>query len=52
MSLVYVTLTNGFDKKFVPTFYNYFLKIELNCDKENHVNFKIHAVFKRRRSLT
>ena len=28
------------DKKFVLTFYNSFLKIELNCDKINHVNFK------------
>ena len=30
---------NGFDKKFLLTFYNSFLKIELNCDKD-HVNFK------------
>ena len=31
---------NAFDKKFVLAFYNCFLEIELNCDKENHVNFK------------
>ena len=35
-----MTLTNEFDKKNVLAFYNYFLKIELNYDKENHVNFK------------
>ena len=33
-------LMNDFDKNFVLTFYNSFLKVELNCDKENHVNFK------------
>ena len=27
-------------KKFALAFYNSFLKIELNCDKINHVNFK------------
>ena len=26
---------NDFDKIFLPSFYNYFLKIELNFDKEN-----------------
>ena len=31
---------NAFDKKIVLAFYNYFLKLELNCDKENNVNFK------------
>ena len=31
---------NACDRKFVLAFYNSFLKIELNCDKENHVNFK------------
>ena len=33
-------LTSDFDKKFVLAFYDFFLKIELSCDKENHVNFK------------
>ena len=33
-------LMNDFDKNFVLTFYNSFLKVELNCDKENHVIFK------------
>ena len=35
-------LMNDFDNKFqfVLAFYNSFLKIELNCNKENHVNFK------------
>ena len=28
-------LVNDFDKIFVLTFYNYFLEIELDCDKEN-----------------
>ena len=27
-------------KKFELALYNYFLKIELNYDRENHVNFK------------
>ena len=27
-------------KKFVLAFYNSFLKRELYCDKENHVNFE------------
>ena len=27
-------------KKVVLAFYNCFRKTELNCDKENHVNFK------------
>ena len=40
LSQVRVTLTNDFDKKFVVAHYNYFLKTELNYDKENHVNFK------------
>ena len=31
---------DAFDKKCLPAFYNSFLKIELKCDKENHVNFK------------
>ena len=31
---------NDFDKKLVLAFYNSFLKIELNCEQENHVNFK------------
>ena len=31
---------NSFDKKYVLAFYNSFLKIELNCDKEHHANFK------------
>ena len=31
---------NAYDRKFVLAFYNSFLKTELNCDKENHVNFK------------
>ena len=37
---VYVTLMNDFDKIFVLAFYNSFLKIKLNCDKENtlHLN--------------
>ena len=30
---------NDFDKTFVRTFRNSFLKLELNCDKEN-VSFK------------
>ena len=29
---------NNFDKTFVLAFYNSFLKIELNCDKENMFN--------------
>ena len=37
---LYVMLMNDFDKNFVLTFYNSFLKVELNCDKENHVIFK------------
>ena len=32
---VHVTLINDFDKTFAIAFYNSFLKIELNCDKEN-----------------
>ena len=32
-------LRNDFGKKLFA-FYNSFLKIKLNCDKENHVNFK------------
>ena len=28
-------LMNDFDKTYVLAFYNYFLKIKLNCDKEN-----------------
>ena len=31
---------NAFDTKFLLAFYNSFLKVELNCDKANHVNFK------------
>ena len=31
-------LMNAFDKKLVFAFYNLFLKIELSCDKENHVS--------------
>ena len=31
---------NTFDKKFVLSFYNSFLKVESSCDKINHVNFK------------
>ena len=31
---------NAFDIKFVLAFYDSFLKIELNCDKINHINFK------------
>ena len=31
---------NAFNKKFVPAFCNFFLKIKLNCDKENLVKFK------------
>ena len=27
-------------KKIVFPFYNYFLKIELNCEKDGHVNFE------------
>ena len=34
---VYVALMNAFDKRFVLAFYNFFLNIELNCDKENYV---------------
>ena len=33
-------LMNDFDKNFVLTFNNSFLKVELNCDKVNHVIFK------------
>ena len=33
-------LVNTFEKKFMLAFYNSFLKIELSCDKENHVNFE------------
>ena len=41
LTLLSVCNTNKwFDKKFVLAFYNYLLKIELNCDKENYVNFK------------
>ena len=28
-------------------FYNSFLKIELNCEKENHVNFKYTCSFQK-----
>ena len=28
---------NDFDKIFVLAFYNFFLKIELNCDEENMI---------------
>ena len=31
---------NEFDKKFVLAFCHSFLKIELNCNKENHDTFK------------
>ena len=31
------TLKNDFDKTFVLAFYNSFLKIELDCDKENMI---------------
>ena len=31
-------VTKDFNKTFVPAFYNYFLKIKLNCDKENMLN--------------
>ena len=33
-------MTSTKTKKLVLSFYNYFLKIELTCDKENHVNFE------------
>ena len=33
-------------------FYNFFLKIKLNCDIVKLVNFEIHAVFKKRCCLT
>ena len=33
--LLYVTLMDNFDKIFGLTFHNSFLKIKLNCDKEN-----------------
>ena len=36
---MYTTLISDFDKTFVLVFYNSFLKIELNCDKENCGNF-------------
>ena len=42
-------LRNASDKKLVLAFYNSFLKIELNCDKENHVK-RNH--FKRKCCLT
>ena len=32
---MFVTLINDFDKTFVFVFYNFFLKTELNCYKEN-----------------
>ena len=47
ISQLYVTLMDDFHKTFVLDFYNSFLKIELNCDKEN-VLILIHAIFKRR----
>ena len=31
-------LMNDFDKNFVLAFYNYYLKIELHCDKESMVS--------------
>ena len=31
---------NDFNNTFVLTFYNFFLKIESNCDKRKYVNFK------------
>ena len=39
MSQMHVLLTNDIDKKNCAffAFSNSFLKIELNCDKENHV---------------
>ena len=33
-----------FDKKFVLALYNSFLKIEVNCYKENHVNLLINLL--------
>ena len=36
--------------KYVFAFYNSFLKIELNCDKENHVNFKYTCSFQKKMS--
>ena len=38
---------SDFDKTFILAFYNTFLKIELNCDKENTLILNI-AVFKRK----
>ena len=35
MSQLYVRQMNDFDKTFVPAFYNSFLKITSNFDKEN-----------------
>ena len=38
---------SDFDKTFILAFYNPFLKIELNCDKENMLILNI-AVFNRK----
>ena len=37
MSQLHTTLMNDFDATFVLAFYNSFMKIELNCDKENMI---------------
>ena len=42
---------NDFDKTFVLTFYNSFLKMNLNWDKENMIVLNTE-VFKRRYCLT
>ena len=41
---------NDFDKTFVLAFYNSFLKLKVNCDKENILI--LNAVFKTRCCLT
>ena len=38
---------NDFDKTFVLAFYNSFLKLELNCDKENVVILNTRSLQKK-----
>ena len=44
-------MTDRIKAKYVFAFYNLFLKIELNCDKENRVNLKYTCSFQKRSHL-
>ena len=47
---MYTTFISDFDKTFVLVFYNSFLKIELNCDKENIITLQTCCFQKKRLS--